>query len=63
MHYIRNTLKIFIIHMYGCFAGMYVCAPHTCLVPTEVLDPLVLGLQTVGSFHVVAGRRVSALHL
>ena len=23
-------------YVYGCFTCMYVCAPHVCLVPTEV---------------------------
>lgn len=31
-----NSFKIFICNTYKCFACMYICVPHVCLVPKEV---------------------------
>lgn len=34
--YINNTFIHLFLHVHGCFVHMYVCVPHTRLVPTEV---------------------------
>lgn len=53
-----NILKIylFLFHVYGCFAWMYVCAPCVCVWyhqrPEEDKGPLGLELQLAVSHHV-----------
>lgn len=52
--FLKFSFCFIYFYMYKCFAGIYVCVSHVCLVPTEarrwVLDPLELELRMVGNY-------------
>lgn len=56
----KKKFKLIIILFYlrGCFAYMYVCVPHTCLIQQEAKkggsNPL--EFQTAVSYHVGGGK-------
>ena len=44
-----------LLHVYDCFASMYVCVPSIQGGQKRVSDPLELELQMVVSYHVILG--------
>lgn len=34
-YFVFNFFASFLFYVHGCFPHMYVCAPHTCLMPME----------------------------
>lgn len=49
---------LFIFNVRNCFACMFDCVPHVCLVPEEakrLSDPLELALQMIVSLHLHMG--------
>jgi hypothetical protein len=54
----KKFFLVYIFNVYECSACMYICAPHACLVPTEVkrgpqIGSLELELQMVAHHCVI----------